>query len=662
MALRIRGGVLFHNVFMVSAVVLSHLEHGRSPGHHTAATRDRGQASQVNEFDVLPRAIEENWRKWKGSRPGTAQETTVLPDGTKVAAGCCLPDPKNPQEVFWGNECSKNNNEGTFYYVNSLADPPRYDSARKGDIIAISCGGVYCPAPVVPNCYYSPGICDSETEFCWHQEHETSGYRSGVTSYSGYSQGPWQSYCLDVGDQMQRVNTSNGMSNGITTAMVENATEQICSGAVDIEETMWKPVQAQCVKYREEWESCIEQPLSFPNSDLNPVYSVRNSDGMLFERPLVCAPHLICTGSDYDVMPNTCVTRRAKDTCYQGTRWDSTECSRTMALTDYAMESGLGWVAGTEAIRNVFLAYAEELASPMTCLYWDSETALGKEAEEERKTLWKLFGLLWPPSETFPPQALFEIYSSKHVPSPFNCDNISTGAQCQEAAMEEGEVPNCVQKALVQARDYQYRPCKVWSVIHFYMHNLAEPVTAEVAAAARALAVYLGEKFTSPDDRSFFQRGVIGKIGLPPDSAKREDIARWYWHAHNLVSEHSASSHGTQLGDWNEINTPDGQPPSNKQNPWFMPWDTAVQQWTANWRLENFQSSYCNGTQTEESQVGLSAGYCFDYCLMTARCAGYNYYAGLTHTDSVCTLLENPFVVLTNASYTCTYVVRRDLR
>jgi len=154
------------------------------------------------------------WLEWKGMKPGTAPTKIALPDGSMVATGCHLPDPGNPQKVFLGNACSINNMDGILYYVNSLAYPPRYESARKGDVIALTCGDVYCPAPAVPNCYYSPGICDPETEFCWRRGAFHVDYAQGVTKQG------FLHYCSDVRDKMQRVNTSNGANNGITTTIV----------------------------------------------------------------------------------------------------------------------------------------------------------------------------------------------------------------------------------------------------------------------------------------------------------------------------------------------------------------------------------------------------------------------------------------------------------
>mmetsp|Transcript_51750 Transcript_51750/g.144610 ORF Transcript_51750/g.144610 Transcript_51750/m.144610 type:complete len:682 (-) Transcript_51750:131-2176(-) len=628
-----------------------HSLQGSARDQYTATARGTSDLPQDYESFTMPALMKKHWCQWKGSMTGAAQETTELPDGSRVAAGCLLPDPANPQKIFWGNACSMNNNDGILYYVNSLANPPRYESARKGDIIALSCGDVYCPAPTVMDCYSYPGICDSETEFCWRPEH---GGPRGVASYE-------PDYCSDIEDSMKNVITIDGKSNDIETSNVENSTARICSSAANGKKSLRRPVQAQCVKYRREGQSCVDQPLTFPNPSLNPELLVRQSDGMPFERPFVCAPDLVCTGPKYHVMPNTCVRKRPRDTCYGSASWDSTECPRNITQTDFGVESGLVWGEAINALRTTLLSYPAEVASPMSCQYWDNTTAQGKEAAEIRKRLWELFGILWP-SRTLPAQAPYETFSTKHVPDPFLCPGISTGAQCRKAAMEQGDAPNCVQEALILARDFQSRPCKIWSVIHFYMHNLVEPVTADVAYAAQALAAFLGQKFTSPVDRGFFQAGVIGKIGLPPTSANREDIAKWYWYAHNIVSEHAAATRGVQ--PWLTIKMPDpNKSPSTKQNDWFMPWDTAVQQWTASWRLETFASSYCNGIVIEDDLafVGISHGDCLDHCLMSARCGGYNI-GGNSYEEQVCTLLENPLVVQNNATYTCYYVVKRSLR
>jgi len=230
-----------------------------------------------------------------------------------------------------------------------------------------------------------------------------------------------------------------------------------------------------------------------------------------------------------------------------------------------------------------------------------------------------------------PPPPSFDKLMELVKSDPFECPGITTGAQCQEASEELLEKPNCVQEALLRGHRLQYMPNKLWSVAHFFLHNMVDPVPSKVANAAQALAAFLGERFTCNDCRGFFQIGVIGATGIPPLSTKGDDIAKWFWYGHNIASEHVATTRGThpwlmQLGDQNTISTPDGKPPGTLQNPWFMPWETAVEQWKANWTLETVENSACSGGLVKHSKHGLQTGECFDMCLKEASCAAFNYH------------------------------------
>lgn len=623
----------------------------------TSLLQARAQEASIAPQDYeseLPWNLRKFIHRQQGQHPMAAKTKMTLADGRTIAQGCMHPDPDNPQKQFWGHECSINNHEGDLYYVNMLADPPQYDHAKKGDIIALACDNVYCPAAQVTDCYYTPGICKDD-EWCWHFEHERWG-PWGVTSYKGYGQGVNQQgpentigwtkvdYCGGANHSMERVENA-GNTNGITSKQVLDSTKQLCPEAANIRGINWRPIQAQCVKYRKEWESCLDERLTFTNRKLDPDFSVAETDGMPFERPLRCAKDHICTGSKYYVLPNTCVKARPKDTCFYGSWWDSTDCPRKNAERKLKMPSGLNWNLTYDALVTAILTYPGEVADPGNCMYWNVKNSRAQNAKQTREQLYEIIGILWPKDTLPPPPSLDDIM--KKIKSPYECAGVNTQAKCASELSAETATPNCVQGALLAAHGIQFRPCKLWSLVHWFMFNIPNPVPPETADAARALAAFLGEKFVCNDCRAFFQQGVIGHIGLPPATTNADDIAKWFHYGHNIASEHVASTRGThpwllQFGDINTIKTPDGKPVSDVQNSWFMPLTTATRQWKAYWKLETLNNLVCHGSPVSFLPQG-SVGECFDSCLQDGSCEGFNYchkwkrcyyFKGLSSTES----------------------------
>lgn len=617
-----------------------------------------------------------------GSKAGacTSLDGCVTADGIKVAEGCFMPDPSNPQKVWWGYHCSINNSpDEPFYYVNYLAKSgPKFDKAMRGEIIAVGCDDVFCPPPYVQDCYYSPGICEENVSFCFYKEHEKFG-DWGISSYNGYSNDVNHNskrdslgytnpngYCKH--DINQTIDDGSVTStNGINASQVQASYASWCppmAQTVANEEVVWRPIQAQCVKYRQEWQSCISDVLSYPNKMLDPDMPMSKSTGQPFERPLVCAPNLLCTGDDYKVLPNTCIKPRPKDECFYGSWWDSTECPRKQSN----LPGGLEWGQFVEALKQAIITYPGEIAFQGDCLYWSNFTSepRGMNAEKARKTLYEIVGTLWP-SHVFPPPPSYEALMAM-LPNPYtNCSCIKTPSDCENAANEDNETPNCVQTNLKMAAKLSMQPNKLWSVAHFLVHNLQDPVPEEQANAAQALAAFLGQKFTCNDCRGFFE-GVVKVYGLPPITTSSADIARWYWYGHNVVSEHVATTRGThpwliQLGDQNTIETPKNWTTQSLQNPWFMPWSVALKQWTSPWKLETLESTECDtgsrGTvprglaRAAATSTELSLGECLDLCVTDASCSGFNYVGK-------CNFFSGKVLAMQDLDSTCYKIIRKS--
>ena len=130
---------------------------------------------------------------------------------------------------------------------------------------------------------------------------------------------------------------------------------------------------------------------------------------------------------------------------------------------------------------------------------------------------------------------------------------------------------------------------KVWSTVHTLIQNAEDPMPSAQIWASRALALFLVQNFKCGDCRGNFQVDVLQVIGIPPESSSREDHQRWWWRAHNMVSEHTTSTRGGHpwlyppLSDAEfaaEFGEPLGAADLLKcQNPFFLPYQDAVAQW-----------------------------------------------------------------------------------
>jgi len=132
-------------------------------------------------------------------------------------------------------------------------------------------------------------------------------------------------------------------------------------------------------------------------------------------------------------------------------------------------------------------------------------------------------------------------------------------------------------KALANLGLLAAQPNKVWSAVHFLMHNQPTPMSSLQVQASQALASFLLERFWCDDCRGFFYTAVILEYGLPPNANNPDDHAKWWWQAHNAASEHVASIRGGH--PW--IHQDGAAEVAKFQNPYFMPWEDAVAQWKA---------------------------------------------------------------------------------
>ena len=441
-------------------------------------------------------------------------------------------------------------------YADTSGDNPVLRTVSKGDLVKITCEDVYCPVPPRVDCYEQPGICSAD-EWCMIDIHEKWGQwamnRDGSTPQSGY--------CNEIADIA--ANSTDKAFLASYQQMCVDSTLGDYGIQLGAKIEAWKPARGTCVKYRTAEQSCIGNPLEL-GDDFALTYK-RQENGWPFPRPLVCGSGLTCTGAEFDVSPSTCVTQRPMNQCFFGPWWDSTQCPRTDSK---APKGGLSRDLAIQALLRVMLLFPGEIASPGDCAFWDRSSKIGAVVLDTQHKFYNIAAALWP-------NHLFDAIPSfddvmKMIPDP---NGLGSTQDCLSQAGNKG---SNIAKALASAGTLSSQPNQVWSMVHFLMHNQQNPMTPRQVAASRAMAGHLSETFWCDDCRGFFTVGILERYGMPPQSSNPEDHARYWWFGHNVASEHVAT---TRAGHpWiHQLGADDAV---RYQNPYFMTWEDAVQQWT----------------------------------------------------------------------------------
>jgi hypothetical protein len=195
---------------------------------------------------------------------------------------------------------------------------------------------------------------------------------------------------------------------------------------------------------------------------------------------------------------------------------------------------------------------------------------VSRATEAARNQLYAILANLWPTDDQLfgPPPTFDEVMAG--VPSTDITDDISA---CYE---NENVAGSDVAKDLAEMNHMTTQPNKIWSIVHLLMHNQPAVLTNSRIESSKAMASFLLENFWCDDCRGFFYGGIITPYGMPPDSNNPEAHARWWWFAHNVASEHVANIRGGH--PWiHQLGAPDVE---KYQNPFFMTFSDAVEQWT----------------------------------------------------------------------------------
>jgi len=532
-----------------------------------------------------------------------------------------------------------------------------FTTADPGDIIAVPSAleVVYFPGPKVPDCYLQGNVgCESEEEFCMTDRHEKWGKwgkaPSGLTADQRCAL-PYFSWNVE------------GLDDKAKKELNESVVEDYCGGVycedgncdsfggwvnkVARDQGAWNPVRGKCVKYRKKGQSCyfMQKKNKFYQNPFLGTADAEFNNGGGINRPFVCAPGLeckdigqnintcvnpsegikslsvprkewetcgdhlpcddglVCTGTEIEILNNTCVVPREPDVCYAGPWWDSMFCPRTGLLNNGTIQTppcgGMSPEMAIESLLSWLLMAPGESVAPLWCTYWvegplnnDFNTSGWPERHRAlRYDIYKTFDTLWPKHlDGFESLISFEEIERDifGIPSKnIDYDTCKTALikDFNECSPESGNSmePICIlHQELVFTRAIKNQANKVWSLIHWVMANLKKFMSPDQVEASRAIALILRDNWACNDCRGFFNAGVLGGLGYPPLSNKAVDHEKYWNLGHNEASEHVATTRGghpwmLQLAGQNGGTETAGV--SNYQNPFYMPYEQAHLQW-----------------------------------------------------------------------------------
>ncbi len=337
----------------------------------------------------------------------------------------------------------------------------------------------------------------------------------------------------------------------------------------------------RCVMFRKEQESCE------PELDLLADASwgfgsefAKKEDGKQYMRPMRCGPGLMCSGADFEIAPNTCLPERPANKCFMGSWWIGDKCPRTSENDIPATGGGLSKAQVLETVKAALQTFPAEIGTAGSCKFWDYSHPVGARSLRARQRLFNIVAALWPK------RLLGQAPTFESIESEINVIARVGKDQCYAAEAMDTEVSpdsfafvpgnNTVLDVLAQAFDNSFRPQMLWSLVHYLTFNLPEAISFKQASASRALASWLSENFLCTDCRGFFTIGVLEAYGPPSvDDLTGKHHMTWWWNAHNVASEHVASIRGGH--PWlNQIQDGDVK---MYQNPYYMPFETAFEQW-----------------------------------------------------------------------------------
>ncbi|CAK9036390.1 Sulfhydryl oxidase, partial [Durusdinium trenchii] len=342
----------------------------------------------------------------------------------------------------------------------------------------------------------------------------------------------------------------------------------------------------------------------------------RKANGEFFERPVLCAPELICTGETIHVLPSTCVKRRlpeagcmssapfcagrspgdcpssTKDMCVcprlvneSAFEKNQSSCTQENKVTREKLEH-CGSIFNSFNGPNFAFAYQSDHDQSFGSvgLPDDHNIAGGDTVEVKKLRLYRGLGeanfvianrilqTLWPypvcDSSTvnctqFPLPVLLRDYDGELL------GNYTDGRKADWMPEEGRGVTNyhCT-----------------WMILHTLSVNGKPLLSAEEQTAFHEAILYLSSQFDCKVCRSNIM-DIIKFYGMPKGNL-RSDYAWWFWRAHNHANEHTYATHSPsqQQIDQTTYLTPEDRrwdmwANAHYEHPWFMPHDVAMRMW-----------------------------------------------------------------------------------
>lgn len=525
---------------------------------------------QASEFDHTA---------WNRPDQGLNAIVPPLTADTNVAEWCGV-EANGQHQWFTENKCSKASTDMTYVDTHN-----NIREAKKGEVINMACDGVLCPAPKAPDCYVTPGICASD-EWCMLNQQEVwdaagAGGGNSIVQLDFckdfFNSSEWSTNSAEDYHKMLQTNVDKNMTHvELETAIkLFNSAADRCSGtdgmaygvAVTDEVDYMKGARGRCVKYRQEGQSCVPQFADFIDSSKKSLLPKMES-GKQFKRPLLCdtTRGLQCTGSDFDVMPSTCVAERPKDVCFLGPWWDSTVCPRS----ETKAKGGLDYETTLNTVRSFLLLFPGDVGAASDCSYWDKSIKLGQATYDARVDGYAIVSALWPAH-------LGGKFASPGLPSfeQFEKGFVLPGISRKVCDAGSKDKDSRIAFLLAVQHIRTERANNIWSFIHFMMHNQPDFMNARRIAASREMANHLSQRYWCSNCRSYFTDGILEPYGLPPNSNNPIDHAKYWNFGHNVASEHVATTRGDdpwiyQLGD---------ESVADMQNLFYVSFEQAEQQW-----------------------------------------------------------------------------------
>lgn len=346
--------------------------------------------------------------------------------------------------------------------------------------------------------------------------------------------------------------------------------------------TKEQSTRGRCVPYQKECYSCtssVDDDLANPSDFPALNRSAFTSDGQYLVRPTVCEPGLVCTGDTIPVLPPTCVKARPRDRTHSVTRDEMIQWSLRFVRLGGRPSKGLNdRTCRLHNEKGVCERYVDDAVSPLT---------KGASQQNILVTANNILHVLWPSVLGPFPGPFIPGELDRNVPACDDPQYVASLTDYQKAnggpdyrapipANGKKNAPPCLWKNFDTA--YNDEGPSIWSLIHTITANLPERLSDKQVEALRTIPMYLRMYLSCGTCRGHIKEHLID-IGIPT-SNRRDDWFRYFWRAHNFVSEQTAH---TRIGENTDGGLPwacDAQGCAGKYvYPWFMPLSEAYKQW-----------------------------------------------------------------------------------